>query len=194
DDLSRKLIRLQLLIDEGETNKRKVNDLKANLYTCDCKIATLENTIKGLTNEKEEILDTDYTDRLHKQAIERARISSHNEYLRATTYSQQLTRNEQRKVDDLKANLYTYDLDAEHTDRLHKQAIERARISSHNKYLRATTYSFSNHTRPTPVLHLTVSQLNLEEPEPLPAHIQEQLALLDHFLYVPEDNEENDEC
>ncbi|KAF0452896.1 hypothetical protein F8M41_001818 [Gigaspora margarita] len=109
DDLSRKLTRLQLLIDEGETNKRKVDDKKANLYIRDCKIATLENTIKRLTNEKEE-----YVKRC--KDLEDA--------------NKNLIRNKQ-KIEEMQ-------VDAEHTDRLHKQAIERARKSSRNEYLRAT--------------------------------------------------------
>ncbi|CAG8771967.1 20952_t:CDS:2, partial [Gigaspora margarita] len=87
----------------------------------DCKIATLENTIKRLTNEKEEYVK-------HCKDLEGE--------------NKNLIRNindPETEINNLKQKIEKMQVDSEHTDRLHKQAIER--ISSHNEYLLATTYS-----------------------------------------------------
>ncbi|CAG8490964.1 9269_t:CDS:1, partial [Gigaspora rosea] len=100
DDLSRKLTSLQLLIDEGETNKRKVDDLKANLYTS-------ENTIKRLINEKEE-----YVKRCND-------LEDQNKNLIRNKNALEI------EINDLKQTIEEMQVDVERIDRLHKQAIER---------------------------------------------------------------------
>ncbi|CAG8762725.1 15824_t:CDS:1, partial [Dentiscutata heterogama] len=47
--------------------------------------------------------------------------------------------------------------------------------------------------RTTPVLNRTVSVLDLSEPDPLPAHRREEIDLLGRFLYIPDENTENNE-
>ncbi|CAG8522720.1 10364_t:CDS:2 [Dentiscutata heterogama] len=54
DNLSIKVARLQILIDEGETNKARVEELSNNLYKRDTEIKTLKDNIKLLTKEKDD--------------------------------------------------------------------------------------------------------------------------------------------
>ncbi|CAG8723227.1 17105_t:CDS:1, partial [Dentiscutata heterogama] len=54
DNLSIKVARLQILIDEGETNKAKIEELSNNLYKRDTEIKTLKDNIKLLTKEKDD--------------------------------------------------------------------------------------------------------------------------------------------
>ncbi|CAG8768371.1 3708_t:CDS:2 [Dentiscutata erythropus] len=66
-------------------------------------------------------------------------------------------------------------VDAEHTERLHKQNIERARVRNNNLYEQQLAYSRQltdqGLVRTIPVLQQTESSLDLElEPEPLLAH------------------------
>ncbi|CAG8847177.1 45919_t:CDS:2 [Gigaspora margarita] len=166
DNLSDKLARLQILIDEGETNKARIEELSNNLYKRDTEIQTLKDTIKHLTKEKDDFkqrcnnlevennqlkqkieemnVDAERTARLHKQAIDRARTNNRNLYEQQLAYSKQLT----------------------------NQGLVRA----------------------APVLQRTESALNLESDlEPLPAYKREEMDLLGRFLYIPDETNETTE-
>ncbi|CAG8556752.1 1238_t:CDS:2 [Racocetra fulgida] len=160
DNLSDKLARLQILIDEGETNRARIEELSNSLYKRDTEIETLKDTIKHLTKERDDYknrcnilevenkkvnqkieemnVDAERTERLHKQAIERARTNNRNLYEQQLAYSRQLT----------------------------------------NQGL----------VRTAPVLQRTESVLNLEsELEPLPAYRREEIELLGRFLYISDE-------
>ncbi|CAG8541602.1 13505_t:CDS:2 [Gigaspora margarita] len=174
DNLSTRLASLQILIDEGENKKEKVKELQNDLYKRDTEINTLKDTIKRLTNEKDDFenrcknltiennrlsqkieemnVDAERTERLHKQAIERARTNNRNLYEQTLAFSRQLS-------NQALINLYT---------------------------LRSC--------QNTPVLQRTESVLDLEsEPEPLPAHRREEIDLLGRFLYIPDETTENNQ-
>ncbi|CAG8720039.1 6511_t:CDS:2 [Cetraspora pellucida] len=166
DKLSIKLARLQILIDEGETNKARIIELKNDLYKRDTEIQTLKDTIKHLTKEKDDFkqrcdnlevennqlkqkieemnVDAERIARLHKQAIDRARTNNRNLYEQQLAYSKQLT--DQGLV------------------------------------------------RPTPILQRTESVNLVSELEPLlPAHRREEMELLGRFLYIPDETNETTE-
>ncbi|CAG8768369.1 3707_t:CDS:2 [Dentiscutata erythropus] len=52
--LQNKVARFQILINEGETNKAKIEELSNNLYKRDTEIKTLKDKINQLTKEKDD--------------------------------------------------------------------------------------------------------------------------------------------
>ncbi|CAG8627772.1 30571_t:CDS:2 [Gigaspora margarita] len=87
DSLSVKLAKLQLLIDEGVTNKARIQGLLNNLYERETEIETLKDTIKNLTKERD-----DFKKRCSiLEAIDRARTNNRNLYEQQLAYSRQLT-------------------------------------------------------------------------------------------------------
>ncbi|CAG8684608.1 15762_t:CDS:1, partial [Dentiscutata heterogama] len=105
DDLTTRLANLQILIDEGENNKARIIELQNDLYKRDaeinrltkekdnfekrCKDLEVENNRLNQTIEEMKV-DAERTERLHRQAIERARVNNRNLYEQQLAYSRQI--------------------------------------------------------------------------------------------------------